>query len=809
MKDLLERLLEFTRDGICRYELDGRRVLLANRGLVGILDLDCAPESLNGRNVDDLIRPARATNETLQRMLREQGEVRDFVFPFRTSNEVEKWLSLDAFVMDDAPEGRKVVEAIIRDVTAYKQAEEHRRLDEARLQTLLDLMRLSDRPLYELTDFTLENAIALTQSTIGYLAFMSEDETVLTMYSWSRSAMAECAIDNKPKVYPVESTGLWGEAVRQRRSIITNDYLGPSPWKKGYPEGHVHILRHMNIPLFDGDKIVLVAGVGNKVDPYDESDVRQLTLLMDGMWKIIKRKRIEEALREEESFISSVFNSIQDGISVLDNELTIVRVNPAMERWYAHQMPLIGKKCFIAYHGRSHACDACPTCRTMTTGQAARETVPRLGPAGEVQGWLELFSFPRQEEETGAVRGVIEYVRDVTEIRRAEEERRKLESQMQQAQKLESLGVLAGGIAHDFNNLLVGILGNADLALLKLSPAAPARESIENVVKAAQRAADLARQMLAYSGKGRFLIEPLNLSEVVEEMAHMLEVSVSKRAVLKYKFSDNLPLIEADITQMRQIIMNLITNASDAIGDRSGVISVSTGAMHCDAQYLKTTYVGENLGEGLYTYIEVSDTGCGMDAETQERIFDPFFTTKFTGRGLGLAAVLGIVRGHKGAIKVYSEPQRGSTFKVLIPAGHQLQYEQLVPQQRPEAWPGGGCVLIADDEESVRAVGQEFLEAVGFRVLTARDGLEAVKHFSEHADEVSVVILDLTMPHMDGEEAYRELRRMRPDVRVILSSGYNEQDVTQRFSGKGLAGFIQKPYRMDDLLDTLHRVLGA
>lgn len=808
-QDLLGRILGFTRDGICRYLFESGQVLLANQGLVDILGLDTAPEALSGRLLSEFIHPAQGTREALRRALAEQGEVRDFVYHFRTIRGEEKWISIDSFVVDDEVTGARVVEAILRDITESTQAKEHMRLDESRLAALLDLLRMTERPLHELTNYTLEKAIELTGSTIGYLAFMNEDESVLTMYSWSRSAMEECAIDEKPKVYPVESTGLWGEAVRQRRPVITNDYQAPNPWKKGYPEGHVEIRRHMNIPLFDTGRIVLVAGVGNKAEDYDESDVRQLTLLMDGMWRGIKQKRIEEVLREEESFISSVFDSIQDGISVIDDDFTIVRVNPAMEHWYAHAMPLVGKKCHEAYHGSPAMCGACPTRHTLATGEASREIVPKQGPGGTTQGWLELFSYPRREPSTGAVMGVIEYVRDITEIRRAEEERRKFEMQMQQAQKLESLGVLAGGIAHDFNNLLVGILGNADLALLKLSPVSPARESIENVVKAAERAADLARQMLAYSGKGRFLIESISLSDVVEEMAHMLEVSISKRAVLKYKFADNLPVIEADITQTRQVIMNLITNASDALGEKSGVISVATGAMQCDMHYLRSTYVNEDLAEGLYVYIEVSDTGCGMDAETQARMFDPFFTTKFTGRGLGLAAVLGIVRGHQGAIKVYSETGRGTTFKVLFPASVQLPRGLDQSAESGDVWLGDGCVLIVDDEESVRAVGQGYLEAAGLRVLTAQDGREAVAIFAQDPDAVSVVLLDMTMPHMDGEETYRELRRIRENVRVVLSSGYNEQDVTQRFSGKGLAGFIQKPYRMDDLLAILRRVMGT
>ncbi len=271
-------------------------------------------------------------------------------------------------------------------------------------------------------------------------------------------------------------------------------------------------------------------------------------------------------------------------------------------------------------------------------------------------------------DNTGRAIRMLGTAHDITERKRAEENRRKLEAQVQHAQKLESLGVLAGGIAHHFNNLLTGILGNAELALADTSLASPARDRIRDIETTARRAADLTEQMLAYSGRGRFVVGTVSLNETVEEMEYLFEVAVSKNAVLQYDLADDLPAIEADVSQIRQVLMNLVTNASEAIGDSSGVISVSTGAIECDRNYLAETYLDDELPEGAYVYLEVSDTGCGMDEETQSNLFDPFFTTKFTGRGLGLAALLGIVRGHRGAIKVCSEVGRGTTVKVLFPA---------------------------------------------------------------------------------------------------------------------------------------------
>lgn len=386
--------------------------------------------------------------------------------------------------------------------------------------------------------------------------------------------------------------------------------------------------------------------------------------------------------------------------------------------------------------------------------------------------------------------------------------RLELESKILQAQKLESLEVLAGGIAHDFNNLLVGILGNSELALMDMPPEAPAREHVKQVEKTAKKATDLVRQMLAYSGKGRFVLEPLDPQNIVQEMTHLLELSISRKAFIKYDFADSVPPIEADATQVRQIIINLVTNASDAIGDRSGVICIATGAMECDRAYLSETYLDDDLPEGLYSYIEVSDTGIGMSPTVRERIFDPFFTTKFTGRGLGLAAVLGIVRGHRGAVKVYTEQGCGTTVKVLFPSIEKCEPMVDAPVFLSQPMSQDSKILLVDDEETVRAVGRSMLERMGLEVLTAADGQEALEIFAEHKGVVSCVILDLTMPVVGGEECFRELRRIRRDVPVILTSGYNEQDLISRFAGKGLAGFMQKPYRMAVLQKKIQEAMG-
>jgi PAS domain S-box-containing protein len=421
-----------------------------------------------------------------------------------------------------------------------------------------------------------------------------------------------------------------------------------------------------------------------------------------------------------------------------------------------------------------------------------------LGQADQERDWFSV--------ELEALRTAAEVFGAAIARAAAMTERERMETRLQETQKLESLGVLAGGIAHDFNNLLTSILGNASLARLDLPPQSPAEQPLEQIERTSLRAADLCKQMLAYAGKGRFVVQPLEVSQLVQDTAHLLQVSISKKAVLKFDLAPGLPPVMADASQLRQIVMNLVINASEAIGDRSGIIALHTGLVRADRAYLADIQLAGNLPEGDYVFLEVSDTGCGMTPELKARIFEPFFTTKFTGRGLGLAAVLGIVRGHRGALKVYSEPGKGSTFKLLLPMAPGAAVAAPPPSPQADGWRGSGHVLLAEDEDTVRAVVARVLENLGFTVTPVADGREAAIAFEARPDAFTMVVMDLTMPHLDGAEAFARMRRARPDVRVLLMSGFSEHDATVTFAGKGLAGFLQKPFELAHLRDKVREV---
>ncbi len=350
------------------------------------------------------------------------------------------------------------------------------------------------------------------------------------------------------------------------------------------------------------------------------------------------------------------------------------------------------------------------------------------------------------------------------------------------------------------------MLGHMNVAQLKLAPESPAIPHLESLERIIHRAADLTRQMLAYSGKGRFVVRPYDLNQVVREMTHLLEVSISKKIALRFHLAEALPPVQADAAQIQQVIMNLVTNASDAIGDREGTIRLATSVAELDRRYLDQLYHGQDLAPGTYVSLEVSDTGCGMNAEVQGRIFEPFFTTKVTGRGLGLSATLGILKGHRAGIRIYSEAERGTTFRLLFPAGAACAGEE-APHEAVQVPRQAGTVLLVDDEQMIREAAGAALESMGFKVLVAVDGLDAVEVFTREKDTIDLVLMDLTMPHMDGREAFQHLRRIRPGIPVILSSGYNEQESIQQFLGRGLAGFLQKPYTLQALEQTVQEAL--
>jgi signal transduction histidine kinase/CheY-like chemotaxis protein len=390
----------------------------------------------------------------------------------------------------------------------------------------------------------------------------------------------------------------------------------------------------------------------------------------------------------------------------------------------------------------------------------------------------------------------------------AEEERRLLEAKMQQAQKLESLGVLAGGIAHDFNNLLTTILGNSRVVLAELETGSPQRERIGRVCTAAEYAAELVDQILAYSGKPSVNLEPLDLSRLIADMGALLQTSVTGRCELRLECAGELPAVEADATQIRQVILNLVTNASEAAADGGAIVTLRTGVTQRSAADLRDC-LGTETTPGQYVYLEVSDSGTGMDVATQARIFEPFFTKKSFGRGLGLAAVIGIVRAHRGALEVESHPGEGTRIRALFPQADRPALEPFEPGEPTPAVRGSGRILVVDDEEWVLEIAKVSLERAGFEVCTALGGHRGIELFKAESCQFDAVVLDLAMPEVAGDEVFTELKKLRAGIPVIAVSGYSEEVAAERFGNRDFGAFVRKPYEPEHLVETVRSAIGT
>lgn len=437
----------------------------------------------------------------------------------------------------------------------------------------------------------------------------------------------------------------------------------------------------------------------------------------------------------------------------------------------------------------------------LVTVPELRIELPRNDPRWRIQrthAWFEQVLFPIFSPD-GQVEYVVSFIIDITA-------RKDSEAALLSAQRHQSLALLAGGIAHDFNNLLTTILGNASLASLPGAGSADVQEALEQVVKAAEHASALTRQMLAYAGRGALAKESVSLAALVRDMRGLLRVSVPRNITLTVVDESGDTAVLADPSQLRQVLMNLMTNAADAVGDEHGVVTMQTSTIQADADYLMQVFGDSSLKPGRYVALEISDTGCGMLPEVQQRIFEPFFTTKSAGHGLGLAAVLGIIKSHGGGMRVYSEPTAGTTMKVLLPAMGRATASasaEKIPLPSPAR---KATILVVDDEKPLRLVARRILEREGYTVVEACDGTDAIEKYQQHT--VDLVLLDLTMPRTNGTVAFRELRRLNPEVRVLLTSGYSEQSSTPRFAGKGLAGFLQKPYSAKRLIEAVYGLLG-
>ena len=518
---------------------------------------------------------------------------------------------------------------------------------------------------------------------------------------------------------------------------------------------------------------------------------------------ISDRKAAEQAIRDSESRFQFFVDAVRDyALFTLDPDGRIFTWNSGAEHLLQYrESDVLGRHFEILFTQEDQRVGL-PQAKLMIASSAGTSVdngwhVRQDGSRIYVEGVLTAVY-----GAGGRLRGFTKLMQDVTM-------RRETEEALRRAAKLESIGVLAAGIAHDFNNLLVGVMGGISFAIDSLTAGHPAFPMLELAKVSSESAADLTRQLLAYAGKGRFIIRPTDLSKQVYDILDLVRTSVTPKVQLSLSLAERLPLIEADPSQIQQILMNLVINAQEAIGDREGFIAVSTGTVKLTSGEILANADLAGIEPRQYVYLQVSDTGIGMTLETRRKIFDPFFTTKFTGRGLGLAAVSGIVRAHKGAILVESAPGKGSTFRVVLP----VTAASIASHQDKEAsaadLTGHGLILVVDDDIGVVQLASNVLETYGYRVLSSIDGREAVDAVRQHGKDISVVLLDMSMPVIGGDEAFRLMREIEPDIPVVFSSGYSDQITGTLLKNARKTAFLQKPYDMRTLAKTIKVMLTA
>ena len=593
------------------------------------------------------------------------------------------------------------------------------------------------------------------------------------------------------------AAGSCGTAAFLRRTVIAADIASDPRWESGRDLALGHGLRACwSTPILGRAAEVLGTFAVYHGEPHEPSAselalVREAT---DFARIAIEQWSTERALRQSEGRYRSLVPATAQAVWVHTAEGVMV---DSLSTWPAFTgvsaEASSGMGWLAAIHPDDREATRTAWIRALTT-RTAYEVEHRVRRADGEWRTMRGHAVPILHED-GSIREWIGAHTDVTQ-------QRGLEAKIRETQKLEGLSVMAGGIAHDFNNLLVGILGNAGLALLDLPAEAPAREPLVAIEAAAGRAAQLVGQLLAYSGRGSFRVDLLALPVLVAEMEDLLATAITKSVRIECAFAPEVPPIRADATQIRQVVMNLITNAAEAMDHNGGTIEVS----------VSTAAANAGPASGRFVVLEVTDSGIGMDAATQAKVFEPFFSTKFAGRGLGLAAVQGIVRAHGGTIGIRSAPGQGTTFRVLLPAdasGEVPRRDEPAARLDGSTLRGRGTVLVADDEETVRSTSKRLIERAGYKVLLARDGREAIELYDAHAAEIVVILLDLTMPVLGGDAALDELLTREACAPIILTSGFTAEETLGRLAGKRLAGFLQKPYHATELLSALAACVRA
>ena len=679
-----------------------------------------------------------------------------------------------------------------------QEAEGRKRRNDKRLKSIVSILQYRAETVQEFLDNALNEAIKLSDSRIGYIYFYLEESRQFVLNSWSSDVMKECSVVNPQTCYDLDKTGFWGEAIRQRRPIILNDFTADDPLKKGYPEGHVALTRFMTVPVFKEDRIVAVVGVANKAGGYDESDVLQLTLLMDVVWKFVENRKGEDERRHLHEIIERSLNEIY----VFDAETLLFR--------HVNQGALSNLQYSLAEIRKLTPLDI----KTDLTEPAFRSMIrPLLNNSTDsltfdtnhrrADGTIYPVEVNLQLVDSDGRQVFLAVINDITDRRLAEENRAELMERLHQAQKLESIGRLAGGVAHDFNNKLMVILGNAELARMDLIEGDKMLEHLHEITLAAEHSRAITAQLLAFSRQQMIIPRALDANRIIAAAQKSLSCLIGEHIAITFVPADNLWSTEIDPVQLDQIIMNLAVNARDAMPE-GGTFTIETGNVTLREEECRSI---NDCVPGEYVRIRFRDDGTGIDHQALRHIFEPFFTTKDLGKGtgLGLSTIYGIIRQNKGFIEVASKSGHGAVFTVYLPR-HDSPPDDTAESDR--AVPSGsGAILVVEDDTPVRQIAVMFLRKLGYTVCEAESPATALAIVDDISVKLDLVLTDMVMPGMSGTAMMEMIRLKRPDIKVIFVSGYSSDHLTLEMLAA--ENFIQKPYDMKKLGEHLERLING
>jgi PAS domain S-box-containing protein len=690
---------------------------------------------------------------------------------------------------------REYLVAVWTDVTESKRAEARARRDAQRTEFLLEFHQrapqMTDKELY---DHVLERAVQLTGSAIGFFHQISEDEKNILLTTWNTAALKDCEVSTSSH-YPLQEAGNWVDCVREQRSIIYNDYAN-SPNQRGLPEGHPPLQRFMSIPVIRDGKVRIIFGVGNKPADYDFDDLEQLQVVANELHKLMGHRAIENQLRQ----LSSAVEQSPASVVITNTEGGIEYVNPRFTAVSGYSLAEVrGKNPWLLKAGEPNSDQFHQLWQTVLAGHAWRGELHNRKKSGESH-W-EIASVSPITDSSGRVTHFVAVNEDVTD-------RKRLESQLRQSQKLEAVGQLAGGVAHDFNNILAALMMH--LGLLQMNPGLTdhVREMLKDMDAGVRRAAALTRQLLMFSRRSVLTIKPQDLNDLIANLLKMLTRLIGENIELDFEGSSTLPSIEADAGMLEQVLMNLVVNARDAM-PKGGRINITTTAVDLNATDVA---MNPERRQGHFVRLTVSDTGTGMDDATIKRIFEPFFTTKEAGKGtgLGLATVHGIVAQHRGWVEVESALGRGTTFNVFLPTAARAATRTPEPLADGPLQRGQETILLVEDEDIVRLTVAKTLRTLGYQVHEAANGQEAMKLWRTHGPKVDLLLTDMVMPEgITGLELTKRLQALKPRLKAIISSGYSTEIAQSGPPTKAGLFYLPKPYETPALARMLRSCLDS